>query len=169
MSDDSRKQEILDTLTSNWQEWENLLNQIGRERLTEPGVTGEWSVKDIAAHLAAWEERAALWTEGIRTNTKPPPAPWSRGLSEDEENASIYEMNRSRSLDDVLNGARTIRQRLMDGIRALSEDEVAVHKVEWLGDRTFADALSGNSYEHYRDHAALIETWLKKEPAGGTM
>jgi len=28
------------------------------EQLTTPGVTGHWSVRDLMAHVAAWEEEA---------------------------------------------------------------------------------------------------------------
>jgi uncharacterized damage-inducible protein DinB len=36
-------------------EWDALLTQISPERMTLPGAAGEWSIKDIAAHVS-WVE-----------------------------------------------------------------------------------------------------------------
>ena len=36
-------------------EWDALLTQISPERMTLPGASGEWSIKDIAVHVS-WGE-----------------------------------------------------------------------------------------------------------------
>lgn len=45
------KSELLNTLREEYQQWEALLDQIGAARMDQPGVNGEWSMKDIVAHL----------------------------------------------------------------------------------------------------------------------
>ena len=37
--------------------WESLLAEVGEARMTEPGTVGDWSFKDLVAHLFAWEAR----------------------------------------------------------------------------------------------------------------
>src|SRR5262249_15587055 len=50
------KSEFLDTLQTVRAQWEELLAEVGKARMQEPGVAGEWSVKDIIAHVT-WPER----------------------------------------------------------------------------------------------------------------
>lgn len=168
MPEGARKQELLQALKTNQAEWEELLAKVGMQRMTEAGVTGDWSVKDIIAHLNAWEERAALWTEAVRKGAPPPRPPWAPNLSEDETNAAIYEMNRGRPLDEVLSQARETRRRLTEGLGALTEEEISERAYDWLGNNTLAGSLAGNSFDHYRDHAELIRAWLDKQPVSTT-
>jgi hypothetical protein len=44
------------------QVWGDLVAEVGRERMLEPGPMGEWTFKDMAAHLAAWIATARLTT-----------------------------------------------------------------------------------------------------------
>ena len=50
---------FLDSLRSGRATWEALLAQIGADRMMQSGVEGDWSVKDIIAHIT-WHERAAI-------------------------------------------------------------------------------------------------------------
>lgn len=50
-----RKTEILDQIRTTRQQFEEALAQVPAAHLTQPGVNGEWSVKDILAHIAWWE------------------------------------------------------------------------------------------------------------------
>ncbi len=48
------KSELLNWLQAEYQQWETFLDQIGMARMDQPGVNGEWSMKDIVAHLSGW-------------------------------------------------------------------------------------------------------------------
>jgi hypothetical protein len=48
------KPELLNWLQENYQQWEVFLDQIGPMRMDQPGVKGDWSMKDIIAHLTGW-------------------------------------------------------------------------------------------------------------------
>jgi hypothetical protein len=50
-------------------------------------VTGDWSIKDIVAHLTAWEERLVAWLEAIAHGTSPELPPWPGNFDEDATNA----------------------------------------------------------------------------------
>jgi len=47
---------FLDTLLTERTEWDRVLSQIDEARMTAPGVAGEWSAKDVVAHVT-WFER----------------------------------------------------------------------------------------------------------------
>jgi hypothetical protein len=156
----TQRQELLAVFENAQAEFEALLEQVGEARLTEPGVTGSWSIKDIIAHVTAWEERPVAWLEALQQGTSPEPAPWPKGLDDDQTNALIYEANRDRSLADVLARWRQVSRSIAQAIRTLSEDDLFNRQIEWLGGNSLAEALPGNSYEHLNDHAALIREWL---------
>jgi len=156
----TEREELIATLESAKAEVEALLAEAGEARLTISGVTGEWSIKDLLAHLTFWEERVVAWAEGIRQGRVPTPSGLSKDQTEDQENATIYEANRDRSLPDVLEGWRRTHREVIEHIRSMSEEELFQRKIEWLGEVPFAGALAGNSYEHQQEHAAQIRGWL---------
>ncbi|MGH2372075.1 MAG: ClbS/DfsB family four-helix bundle protein [Candidatus Methylomirabilaceae bacterium] len=60
----TNKAELLRFQREGRERWEALLARVPAERIAEPGVKGDRSVKDIVAHLAAWERHA---TERLHT------------------------------------------------------------------------------------------------------
>ncbi len=48
------KAELIGGLQEEYQNWQALLDQIGPTRIDQPGVNGDWSMKDIVAHLTGW-------------------------------------------------------------------------------------------------------------------
>ncbi len=54
-------------------DWEDLLAEVGETRWEQPGVEGDWSIKDLIAHLTYFES----WTAeviGMRERGEPVPA-----------------------------------------------------------------------------------------------
>ena len=49
-----KKSELLNWLREEYQKWEVFLDQIGEARMEQPGVAGDWYMKDIVAHLTGW-------------------------------------------------------------------------------------------------------------------
>ena len=48
------KAQVLDELRDEQAQFDALLRDIGEEHMTQPGVAGEWSIKDVVAHLTFW-------------------------------------------------------------------------------------------------------------------
>jgi len=101
-----------------------------------------------------------LAPEAIRQGTAPAPAPWPKGLDDDQVNAIIFERERERSLPEVLEDWRQTHRQLMEAVQAMSDDELFFQKAAWLGDAPFAESIAGNSYEHQQEHAGQIRVWL---------
>jgi hypothetical protein len=49
------KLDLLKWLTEVQQKWEFLLAAIGEMRMAQPDVNGDWSKRDIVAHLTEWQ------------------------------------------------------------------------------------------------------------------
>jgi len=102
------------------EEWVSLLAEVGKARMTEPGLPGGWSVKDVIAHIT-WYEREmigmlkAMALEGSDL--------WQ--LPHDERNVPIYEQNKNRPLEEVLSEAEQVYDQISEAIASLSEDELS--------------------------------------------
>ena len=46
-------------LKADQQAWRDLVAEVG-DRVAEPGPMGEWTFRDLAAHLMGWRERTLI-------------------------------------------------------------------------------------------------------------
>ena len=66
----SKKAELLAAIQEERAHLERLLSPLSEEQLCQPVLGGQRSVKDILAHLTAWEQRCISWVEaGLRGET----------------------------------------------------------------------------------------------------
>jgi hypothetical protein len=162
-----QKSDLLKWLREANQQWEALLDQIGEARMDQPGVNGDWSMKDIVAHLTGWNRNLVARLQAALRGEPEPPPPWPAELQTDDEiNAWIYEANRGRSVREVLDDTHHVNQRLLALIEGLP-DEVRLERVEpayhlvWVGDQRF---LPGEFFDHFRDdHEPDVRAWLARE------
>jgi hypothetical protein len=159
-----QKSELLNWLQEEYQKWEAFLDQIGPARMDQPGVNGDWSMKDIVAHLTGWNRWlvARLQAAGRR---EPEPHPsWPAHLQGDDEiNAWIHEVNRERSVREVLDDTHQVYQQLLAVLEGLP-DEVRIEPewhLVWLDDQRFP---AGEFFDHFHDdHEPDIRAWLARE------
>ena len=50
------KREFIERINTERERWDDFLNQVPNDRMLEPGVEGDWSVKDILPHVM-WYRR----------------------------------------------------------------------------------------------------------------
>jgi hypothetical protein len=164
-----KKSELLNWLQEEYRQWEALLDQIGPARMEQPGLNGDWSMKDIVAHLTGWQPRVIASLQAAQRGESEPPPPWPAHLQTDDEiNAWIYESNRGRSLGEVLDESRQVFQQLLGVVEALPEDVrieqvrqgARVYHLVWLGDQRFQP---GEFFDHFHDdHEPDIRAWLAR-------
>jgi uncharacterized protein (TIGR03083 family) len=154
------KRELLDNIHTERARWEEVLSEVGEERLAQPGPAGEWSIKDIIAHIT-WHEREMVGVMKARALVGS--ELWGRPL--DERNGIIFEQNRFRPLDDVLAESRQVYQQLLEEVESLSDEALtdasrfAEMPSDWLPWKLLAD----NTYEHYRDHADSLRARIVRD------
>ena len=54
-------------------------------RLEAPGITDDWSLKDVAAHLNGWRVDSLSKLEAEARGETPPPSAWPSELTTDDE------------------------------------------------------------------------------------
>jgi len=90
MKEPTSKSELLQAMVTARNEWDALIAQIPRHRLSESAASGSWSVKDVVAHVTEYDRWLAL---GLAMRLQKPPQIWLDDISLDEFNA--FSTNRS--------------------------------------------------------------------------
>jgi hypothetical protein len=162
MDSTTSKAQLLDDLQSEQAGWEALLAEIGEEHMTQPGVAGEWSIKDVVAHLTAWRRRTVGRFQAALRHEPSPPPPWPSQLQTDDEiNAWFYAADRDRSLADVLNESRDVFQQLVETLAAFPEADLQdPTRFPWLE----GEPLSGAAFfGHFHDeHEPDMRAWVER-------
>jgi hypothetical protein len=161
------KAEMLAAIARERADWEALLAAIGEERMEQPGFAGDWTFKDVAAHLSGWRQRTLERLDAAARGAPEPPPPWPAELTEsetdDEINEWIYAKNRDRPLADTLEESRNSYQRLADAIASFTEEELNdPHRFAWMDGTAMGPALvDGALFDHlHEEHEPGIRRWL---------
>jgi hypothetical protein len=143
-------------------QWNALLDQVGLDRMDIPGVEGEWSVKQLVAHLT-WYEQAVVEgaQQALNTGTFSRRRPADIGL--DEMNAQIAEESSARQASDVLAEADAVFAQLLTLIAACPDAVLNDPRVLGLPDDMPPwMRVANNSYAHYREHEPALRAWLAR-------
>ena len=154
-----KRAEFLDSLRVERREWDRLLAQFGEARMEQVGVEGEWSLKDLIAHVA-WYEREMV--ELFRARRLAGSDLWR--FPHNQRNEAIYQSNRSRPLAEMLAEGREVFSQFLEGFASLTDEDLAdpARFADMPPDWVPRDVIAGNSYEHYREHIPVIRAWLAK-------
>ena len=146
----SDRQRLLRSLDQAWAALTESYAGLSDAQLTEPGVTGDWSVKDILAHVATWEGEALTHLPLIIAGGRPPRYLRYGGI--DAFNAKTTEEKRGLSLSDVLTQLDHTHGHLIDFVRRTPE-------AQFTRDTRFRRRLRLDTYSHYPQHAQAIREW----------
>src|SRR5512147_2859948 len=97
------KQELIEALEDGRESFLDLLEGISDEEMLEPGVAGEWSVKDILSHLSRWEAELIKLLWQAKNGQEPASELIMQLVSPfDEVNRRWREADKDRPLPQVL-------------------------------------------------------------------
>ena len=146
---------LLRRLDTAWAALKESYAGLSDPRLTEPGVTGDWSVKDILAHVTTWEGEALKYLPLIIAGGRPPQYVRYGGI--DAFNAKMTKEKRGLSLAEVLRQLEDTHDRLIDFVQRTPE-------AQFTRDTRFRRRLRLDTYSHYPQHAEAIREWRKQRP-----
>jgi hypothetical protein len=152
------KQHILAALREEFNSWEELLASMSEAQITASNQHADGSVKDVIAHLMAWQQRSIARTEAALLNREPVFPTWAAGIDPesyadtDQINAWISEAHRERPWSDVHQEWRAGFLRFLELGAAISEkDLLDSGRYAWLQGHSLAMILLG-SYDHHQEH-----------------
>lgn len=158
------KARLLELVEEEYRALQETLAQVPPERLTEPGVVGTWSVKDILAHIAAWQGRMVRWVTDALRGEVPQVLPAGMTWGDlDRWNEQTYLENRDRSLAEVLDQVARSYSQALEATRAATEDELfdPAH-FPWREGRPLWPMVAANTFWHHAEHAQAIGQWLRR-------
>lgn len=123
------------------------------EQMVKP-VVGDWSVKDLLAHVASYEEMALPDIQRIGRGDAPALAAFDFKRV-DEYNAMIMSLRRHFSLDQARRELDICRASLLEAIGRLPDSALA--------DGQFARGLLQICAYHDTEHTEDIQNWRKRE------
>src|SRR5215467_9325096 len=145
--------QLFQKLEQAWTALQESYTGLSEAQLTEPGVMGEWSVKDILAHVTTWEEEALKYLPLILTGGIPPRYIQYGGI--DAFNAQMVEQKRDTVLSDVLRQLDETHRQLLDYLQSVPEEH-------FTRETRFRHRLRLDTYSHYPPHASAIREWRER-------
>jgi hypothetical protein len=148
------RRQLLKQLDKRWTEFNESYAGLSDSQMTESGVTGNWSVKDIIAHVTWWEEEALKHLPLINKGGRPRTYAAEYG-GIDAFNALMTEQKRQLSLSEVLRQRDETHRRLVTYIESAPEEQ-------FTSDTRFRRRLRLDTYNHYPKHAKAIRAWREQ-------
>lgn len=146
---------LLRTLDAAWAAFQESYAGLPDAALLEPGVTGDWSVRDVLAHVHTWQEEALAHLPLVAAGGTPPRYAAVHG-GIDAFNARMAERTRDLPLADVRRRLDEGQRRLVALVASAAEDQLA-------GETRFRRRLRLGTYGHYRLHARWILEWRRRK------
>lgn len=148
------KQQILKKIDKAWTELKASYAGLSDAQLSEPGVTEDWSVRDILAHVITWEEEALKYLPLIIDGGRPPRYSVMYG-GIDAFNAEMTQQKSSLPLSEVQRQLDETHARLVDYVRSAPEEQ-------FIRETPARRRLRWDTYSHYPIHTGAISEWREK-------
>jgi hypothetical protein len=149
-----KKQHLLNKLDQAWVLLKESYFGFSDAQMMEPGVTADWSVKDILAHVSWWEEEALQHLPLILQGGRPPRYSIKYG-GIDAFNAQMTELKRGLSLSEVMKQMDATHLRLLGYLQGVPEEH-------FTSETRFRRRLRLDTYSHYPIHAQAIREWRER-------
>jgi hypothetical protein len=159
------KQELIEAIIVEHRRLDANLALLTPKEMLLPGVVGTWNTKVLIAHLTAWEQLFIYWYDCGQRKITPDPCPTGMSRSEiDTLNALLYERNRERPLEKVMDEYPTLYAQVLELVQALPEEGLFnPGAYPWTGRFSLADYVAANTCQHYCWAKTLLRKWLNQQ------
>jgi len=161
------KHEMLVLIRKERQALEALVKTLSAEQLVRPTLDNHRCVKDILAHITAWEQRMLQWIdESYRGEVPQRPAPGMPWDDLDGLNEQIYLQNKDRPTAEVAAEFDNSYRQVLKTVEDMPEqDLVDGERFAWRRGDPMWNMVAANTSDHYREHREEIEKWLSRSSA----
>ena len=156
MTDKKTTLQLLDTEYANFQD---AIKGLDRDQLQRV-FYGDWSVRDIVAHMLGWEREMAEALRRIARGERPTPEGVDYS-SADEWNAKFSARLRQQLPTTVLAEWGQVHQTFVKAAEAVPDDRFGAG--EDGKPKTVNRIIETTGYGHYREHAPPIREWRQRE------
>lgn len=162
------KDHILAALRELFDRWEELLASLTEGQIITPRFDFDWSIKDVMAHLWAWQQISIARMEGGVRDQEPELPKWVvesiENWEEDSDrvNALTFQKNHNRPWSEIHRiWSDGFRQFLELGEKISERDLLDGDRYPWLKGYPLAFILVA-SYDHHQEHFEKLTRWLEE-------
>jgi hypothetical protein len=161
------KTQVITALRDMYNRWESFLARLDEAQITAPNRYGHWSIKDVVAHLRAWQQVSIARLEAALHLHEPNFAGWppdfnpepSTNADLDKINNWIYENHRDQSWTEVHADWRAGFLLFLDLAQAIPEKELfETGRFPWLDNYPLAAVLEGSCVHHEEHLEPLLDS-----------
>ncbi len=147
------KREFIDRVKSERERWDELLARVPDGLMLKPGVEGDWSAKDVLAHVM-WYEREMIGM--LKARALAGSDWWALPL--EERNDAVHGEVSGMSLDEVRSEAAWVFPALIDQLEKLPEEALndSAHFEHMPAEWAPSDVIGSNTFRHYPEHTESI-------------
>lgn len=150
------KSELIREMRESHERTAQAIAHLSDERLLEPAM-GDWTGKDVIAHMAWWHDHSVLVIQSLRAGREP--------YDESDPANSTDAMNARTHSEHVDDPPELTRRtfdesfrRLMTALEPVSDDELFdAHRWPWLGGEALVENILWDSSRHYDEHRKDLE------------
>jgi uncharacterized protein (TIGR03083 family) len=158
-----KRDELLAVLETARARLDAALDGLDPDELTVPGPVGEWSVKDLLAHITAWDVDLLTNLGKFKRGQKPGRTAWdSDGIQ--AQNTAWHAELKDRPLERVVADFDSVHEQLLRQVRGLTDAELEA-PADWLQGRPLFQYFVDHVVTHENEHAAELARWRTERPA----
>lgn len=162
------KSQLIEELKNEFNRWEELVASLTEEQMIAILPSSRLSIKDLIAHLYAWQQVSVAQLEAALQNIEPGQPRWLAGTGPESEtdrdfyNERIYLSFRDQPWPLVHETWKTGFLHFLELADATSENDLLeIGRFHWLREGVLADVLI-SSAAHHHEHLELVLGWFGK-------
>jgi hypothetical protein len=144
------REQLTERVDGRWRSFVQAALSLPADVLSEPGAVGDWSAKDLIAHLAVWEDESLSALQTIAAGRRPPRYARFGGI--DAFNDMEWQKFRDLPLAEIQRWSQESHRRLLDYLAEVPEELFAT-------ETRFRHRLRLDTYGHYSEHTGHILAW----------
>ena len=154
-----KKTELIQALKDSRASFLAAIEGLPDEALLQPGVVGEWSIRDLLVHLTLWEAELVTVLYYVKQGRKPP-AGVIASEDMDAKNARWHAENKDRPLDVARADFTAVREQTLRRVRSLTQADLErADKQPWLQATPLMAWIASDTFEHEAEHIQQIREW----------
>jgi hypothetical protein len=158
------KSEILKALEDTREQFLDAIENLPEGALEEPGVVGEWSIKQVMVHISRWEAEVVKLLWQVRQGQRP--TTLLAHPEVDQINARWAAEALNRPLERVLDDFHGTRAQTILRVEALSNQELTdPQRYPWAAGQALSEWIADDSFRHEAEHMAQVLDWRRKKGA----
>lgn len=152
------KESLIAALRDMYAHWEALLARLDDDQITLPTQDSGLSIKDVVAHLHAWQQLTLARVQAALADGEPEMPAWLEGGDPEFEdlidtyNARIHQIYQQLNWPAVHQAWKTVFLRLIELSETVPEDDLLTNgRYPWLNGYPLAAVFAGTT-EHHAEH-----------------